>query len=76
MNPSSPPLVKTLLIVFADMLAIAGGIAMYLRTESILWVLVGVFLSGSITMLFLVPMLRAAAEAKKATTGKGGNLVH
>ena len=50
MTAPQPPLVKVLLIVIVDMLAVAGGVAMYLRSDSILWLFVGLLLSASVTL--------------------------
>ena len=60
------PLLRVLLIVTADMLAVAGGVTMYLRTGNIVWLVIGLLVSLSITLIFLVPILRAAAAAAKA----------
>ena len=75
MTLSSPPLAKVLLVVLADLSAVAGAVAMYLRSDSIFWLFAGVLASASITMVFLAPMLRAVAEARRAAAGKGANLV-
>ena len=62
------PLARVLLIVSADMLAVAGGVTMFLRTGKILWAVIGLLISLSITLIFLVPILRAAAAAAKTPT--------
>ena len=74
MTAPQPPLVKVFLIVIVDMLAVAGGVAMYLRSDSILWLFVGLLLSASVTLIFLVPILRAAADAGNPAK-KGDTLV-
>lgn len=59
---------RVILLVLVDMLAVAGGVAMFMQTGEILWALAGAALSGMITLLFLVPALREAQAERKDGT--------
>lgn len=71
MTQIAPAPAQIVLIVLLDMLAAAGGVALYLSTDQVLWLLAGLCLSGMVTLLFLVPVLRAASAARTAAKGDG-----
>lgn len=71
MTTIAPAPAQIALIVLLDMLATAGGVALYLNTDQVLWLIAGLCLSGMVTLVFLVPALRAASAARDAAKGDG-----